>query len=373
MRKLMPEADMKRLRNLSLIFLISFAGTAGIAKAQISIPEIPFDSSPDFLKLPNDIYMGEAAGVATNSKGHVFVYTRTGGSTVSLGGSRTFMRSGSRLFEFDQTGKFVREIGQGLYAFNFAHAVRVDSHDNIWTVDEGADTVIEFDPEGRVILNVNRKDEAVPVPDKPAVAPAPPGPRSPALPPVGTGLPYAFNKPTDVAWDSAGNIFVTDGHGNSRVTKYDKEARFIKAWGSKGTGPGEFNTPHSIVIDAKDNIYVADRNNHHIQVFDDDGNFKTEYLNVGTPWALCITPGPHQYLYSSNSNGTGDMDNGEIYKMELDGKILGKFGKAGKLIKEFGTVNALDCRVDNEVFAGEITNWRVQKLTLHPGTANAAQ
>ena len=362
---------MKRLCGLLLLVALCCVGAARPAAAQVSVPEIPFDSAPDFLKMPQDIYLGEAAGVATNSKGHIFVYTRTGGSTVTLGGSRTFMHSGSQLFEFDQTGKYVREIGKDLYAFNFAHAVRVDSHDNIWIVDEGSDLVVEFNPEGRVILNVNRKDEAVPVPAPPAIAPVRPG--GAAAPPVGTGAQYAFNKPTDIAWDAAGNIFVTDGHGNSRVTKYDKEARFVKAWGSKGTAPGQFNTPHSIVIDAQDNVYVADPGNNRIQVFDDNGTFKTQYINVGTPQALCITAGPHQYLYSSNSNDPGNMENGEIYKMELDGRILGKFGRAGTLMKEFGAVHALDCRVENEVFAGEITTWRVQKLILHPPRTSSSR
>jgi len=95
------------------------------------------------------------------------------------------------------------------------------------------------------------------------------------------------------------------------------------------------------------------------------GEFKKAYLNVGAPWAVCISPGPHQYLFSSNSNGTSDMENGEIYKMELDGRILGKFGTAGKLLKEFGSVHEIDCRNPNEILVGEITNWRVQKLTLH--------
>ena len=176
-----------------------------------------------------------------------------------------------------------------------------------------------------------------------------------------------FNRPTDVAWDAAGNIFVSDGYGNSRVAKFDKNGKFIKSWGSQGTAPGQFNTLHSIAIDAQGNVYIGDRGNQRIQVFDNDGNFKTMYQNVGAPWALCITPGPHQYMYSSNSNGTADMNNGEIYKMELDGRIVGKFGRAGKLMKEFGSVHEIDCRKENEILVGEITNWRIQKLLLKPG------
>src|ERR1700689_1708832 len=113
------------------------------AKAQ-NVPEIPYDSVPNFLKLPPNLYLGEGIGVATNSKGHVFVYTRS---------------QETRLFEFDQTGKFVREIGQGLYGFVFAHAVRVDPQDNIWAVDEGSNMIIKFNPEGRVIMTMGRRPE----------------------------------------------------------------------------------------------------------------------------------------------------------------------------------------------------------------------
>jgi hypothetical protein len=118
-------------------------------------------------------------------------------------------------------------------------------------------------------------------------------------------------------------------------------------------------------VDAKGSVYVGDLENKRIQVFDNDGNFKTEYRNVGSPLAICISPGPHQYLYSSNSNSPGNFDNGEIYKMELDGTILGKFGTAGKGPKEFGTVHTIDCRSENEVYVGELLNWRVQRVTLH--------
>ncbi len=128
------------------------------AKAQ-NVPEIPYESVPNLLKLPANLYLGEGIGVATNSKGHVFVYTRS---------QRT------RLFEFDRTGNYIREIGEGLYGFVFAHAVRVDSQDNIWAVDEGSNMVIKFNPEGRVVMTLGRRPEPV---DAVTVAPPPPGPR----------------------------------------------------------------------------------------------------------------------------------------------------------------------------------------------------
>jgi DNA-binding beta-propeller fold protein YncE len=130
--------------------------------------------------------------------------------------------------------------------------------------------------------------------------------------------------------------------------------------------PGKFDTPHSLAVDAQGSVYVADLGNKRIQVFDGEGEFKSQIENVGSPWALCISPGAHQFLYVSNSTDPRTMDNGEIYKLELDGRILGKFGHAGKLPMEFGTVNQIDCRNPNELLVGELTNWRVQKLTLHP-------
>jgi hypothetical protein len=330
---------------------------ASVAWAQV--PEIHFDASANFLKgLPANIHLGEAAGVATNSKGNVFVYTRTG-EDGTMGGSRFFTHGGSRLFEFDASGKYLREIGTGLYGFLFAQAVRIDAQDNIWTVDRGANVVIKFDPAGRVLTTFGRKPESI----NPAGASGGRG---------GRGVPGQgiagdnFNRPTDVGWDAAGNIFVSDAYTNARVVKIDKTGKFVKAWGSKGAGQGQFDMPNSIAVDAQGNVYVADLGNKRIQVFDNDGNFKTQIGDVGAPWTLCISPGAHQYLYSSNSNPPDSMDNGEIYKLELDGKILGRFGTAGKLAKEFGTVNEIDCRNPNVLYAGELTNWRVQKLTLRP-------
>ncbi len=380
------------MRRLLPLLLAAALLSAAVVVAQVAVPAIRFDSVEP-LKFPDNISLGEVAGVATNSKGDIVVYTRTGHPTISIGTSRAFAHGGSRLFQFDKTGKYVREIGQETYGFMVAQQVRVDPQDNIWTVDQMTNMVIKWDPAGQVQMLLGRKAEADRVPAPPlapaagaasagggggrggggagapaAAAPAGGGRRGGGGPP-GAGAPQdLFQRPADVAWDAAGNIYVADGLGtNSRVAKFDKNGKFVKSWGSTGSGPGQFTVVHAIAIDAKGLVYVADAGNKRIQVFDGDGTVKAEISNVGAPAALCITPGPHQYLYASNSNPPENIDvDGEIYKLELDGRIVGKFGRAGKPLKEFGTVNAIDCRSENDIYVGEIGNWRVQKLTLHP-------
>jgi NHL repeat len=347
------------------------AGVFGgfVIAAQNAVPEIAFDSAPNPLALPDDVYLGEVGGVAANSKGDIFVYTRTGHPTISLGTSRAFAHGGSRLFQFDRTGKFVREIGQNSYGFVFAQQVRIDPQDNIWIVDQMTGYVMKLDPSGRVLMLLGRKPESIPVP---AAAPRGEGAGAAAGGRGRGGLPGegaqsdVFNRPADVAWDAAGNIFVADGFGNARVAKFNNKGVFIKSWGSKGNATGQFGTAAAIAVDAQGNVYVADSGNKMIHVFDNSGTFKTQYTNVGTPSALCITPGPNQFLYSSNSNPPEDFDAaGEIYKMKLDGTIMGRFGKAGKQLKEFGTVNSIDCRSENNLLIGELANMRVQRVTLH--------
>jgi len=333
---------------------------------QSPAPDLRYESVPNFLKLPNDLYLGEAAGVATNSKGNVFVYSRMGSSYMTTGPEPQLVfaspRNGARLLEFDKNGTFIREIVHGFYGYNLAHTVRIDPHDNIWIINEGANMVLKLDPTGRVLLTLGRESEVSF--ERPITHEAPK--KSPQSR-DGSGEPAdIFNRPTDVAWDSAGNIYISDGYGNSRIAKFDPYGKFLKSWGSKGKGPGQFNLPHTIAIDTQDNIYVGDRENSRIQVFDTNGTFKTQYTNVGKPYAICISSGAHPYLYSSNSNGTATMENGEIYKMELDGRVVGKFGKAGRVLGQFGTTHQIDCRNPNEVYTAEVSTWRVQKLIVHP-------
>jgi len=338
--------------------------------AQNAAPVLNFDSAANPLALPDDIYLGEVGGVATNSRGDIFVYTRTGHPTVSMATARPFVHGGSRLFQFDRNGKFTREIGQGVYGFLFAAQVRVDPQDNLWVVDEMSAMVMKFDPQGRVAFLLGRKAEAI---QNPPRAGGPGGGGGEGGGGRGGGPPGAgpqqdlFNRPTDVAWDAQGNIFVADGRGtNQRVAKFSKDGVFVKSIGQRGNAQGQFASVDSIAVDAQGNLYVADAGSMRIQVFDNNGTFKSEIKNVGNAQAICITPGANQVLYVSNSNPPNDLDTaGEIYKVKLDGSMIGKFGKAGKLPKEFGTVNAIDCRSENTLYVGEVGNFRVQKLTIH--------
>jgi len=354
------------------LFLLFLALTSFVFAQQPQVPEIQFQSVPNFLKLPADLYLGEAAGVAVNSRGHIFVLSR--GNTAGP----AYGAAAAQLLEFAADGKFLREIGHNLYAWSFAHAVKVDKDDNIWVADKGSDMVIKFNAEGRMVMVFGRKQEASDEETSPLPHPRPPSP------PV-DGM---FRQVTDMAWDKAGNTYISDGYINSRIAKIDKNGNWIKSWGEPGDQPGQFNVPHSIAIDAENHVYVADRGNRRIQVFDSDGKFLRQItidvpfdanarpaignkpvlpitgaqtMAPGSPWAICITPAPNQVLFSS------DAYPGRIYKLGLDGKVLGVFGESGKQLKQFGWIHEIACPSESELYVSELLNWRVQKLILFAG------
>ena len=357
------------------------------APSLAQVPELPFESVPNPLQLPDDIHFGEIAGVAVNSKGHVFVFSR-GNST-----GPSYMATASQLLEFDANGRFIREIGKNLYAWSYAHAVRIDKDDNIWVVDKGSDMILKFNPQGRVEWVFGRKGEAshlmVP-PDyattltgllsRAGVAITPPQNNNPRNP-VPVHRDNAFNQPTDVAWDSDGNSYFSDGYINSRVGKANNRGEWVTSWGSLGNQPGQFDTPHGIAISPKNEVFVADRGNRRVQVFDVTGKFirqfvvdvpvptkgkvtfgvptpdaKTGSQAPGAPDALCMTPGPNPVLF------IGDLYPSRIYKVSLEGKVLGVYGNPGRNLGEFGWIHAIACPSEDEIYVGELINWRVQKL-----------
>lgn len=339
---------MTRFLNASVVLgLLLYTGSAAAqATAWATAPELPFESETDFYRMPVGTYFGEGIGVSTNSKGHVFIMTRS---------------KISRVFEFDQNGNFVKEFGKGSYAFNFAHSVRVDAEDNVWAVDEGTNLIVKFSPEGKVLMVIGKRpDPLYQITSMPGTAGY-----------IGSDRPYSFHRPTDIAFDPQGNFFISDGYTDSRVVKYDKNGVFIRSVGTRGSGINQFSTPHTIAADAQGNVYVGDRGNGRIVVLDNDLNWKAEYDHVGNPWGICISEGPTQYLFTTNSAGTGvDLPSkdivGEIYKMELDGTVIGKFGGSGMALREFGSAHQISCKDPDVVYVTEITAWRVQKILLGP-------
>ncbi len=256
--------------------------------------------------MPTGHTIGETEGVAINSKKHLFVYTRSGNAGPARGSQA------AELFEFDEKNNFVKEWGQNAYGFSFAHAVRVDKDDNVWVVDEGSNMVMKFNPQGLVTMVLGRKDEAIDYLEEfledGRTHRARTRPRSPAPAPAAAAR--SVVRPTSPS-TLQGNIFVADGYDNSRVAKFTKDGDFVKSIGSRGTAPDQFNTPHAITSDAKGLIYVADRGNSRIQVYDSDLNRRRIISNVRAPWAVCITP-PNaqgqQFLFSADAGG-------KIYKL----------------------------------------------------------
>jgi DNA-binding beta-propeller fold protein YncE len=240
--------------------------------------------------------------------------------------------------------------------------------------------VVRLNSEGHVTMVFGRKQEATDREEPPKQGGPPPR--------VQDGM---FNQPTDIAWNAAGDMFISDGYINSRVAKYDRNGAWVKSWGEPGQGPGQFKLPHAIAVDAQGQVYVADRANARIQVFDSDGRFLRQIVidvpaapgtrplmgyqtppppnappgsnlsyRPGAPAAICITPGPGQIMF------VADLYPGRIYKLSLDGKILGMLGRNGRQLGEFGGMHQLACPSENAVYVAELLNWRVQKLILQP-------
>jgi len=349
--------------------LFTLIVTVASAHAQ-TVPQIPVESVPDFFQLPAGVNFGEVPAVAVNSQGHVFVFSRSS----PTGGGPAYGIHAAQLFEFGPSGVFIAERGRGLYAWAFAHGLAIDANDNIWTVDKGSNMVVRMDPAGRVVWVFGRKPESSSEAARPFEHHDPPLPHQDGR----------FREPTDVAFDSQSNIYVTDGYVNSRVAKYDSAGDWVRSWGEPGTGPGQFVIPHSIAIDRNDNVYVGDRSNARIQVFDTDGTFQrmfsvatpiapgskavngptpADLTNVaanGAPNALCIPPGS-DVIYVGETTFPG-----RIIKATLQGEVIGIVGNSGRNLGEFSGAHGLACPSEDVLFVAETSNSRAQKLILNP-------
>ena len=298
--------------SIRFFVLLGVLTVAVPVQAESGFPSMQYEVDPDWPLLPPGWNFGEVPGVAADSRGHVFV----------------FHRGEHPIMEFAPDGRMIRSWGEGL--FLRPHAVRVDPEGNIWTVDNDTHQVLKMDSSGRVRMVVGRREE-------------------------GAETEENFNRPTDVAFAPNGDFYVSDGYVNSRVVRFSKEGRYITAWGKKGDGEGEFNIPHSIAIDRQGRVYVGDRENYRVQIFDPDGNFLTQWRHVGAPWGLELRPDDTLFI--------ADGYNDRILKVTLEGKVLGAFGTNGRMPGELNFAHHLAIDPSGNIFVSEIKNHRAQKFS----------
>jgi sugar lactone lactonase YvrE len=284
-------------------------------------PALDYVAVSDPLPVPASVAMGASSSVTFDAKGHLWVLSR---------GTQA-------ITEFDENGKFIRSFGEGL--FTRSHGLRIDKEGNIWTTDVGAHTVMKLSPQGQVLMTLGTKGKA--------------GEWNEA---AGTQL---FNEPNDIVFAPNGDFFVSQGHspgagkGDPRVLKFDKNGKFIKTWGGKGTEPGKFDVAHGMAIDAKGLLWVTDRENQRLQVFDQDGKFVREIKYAGLPCALDIGG---QNIYMVNGFA------GQVLKMDLDGKVLAAIGKPGTGVGEFGEAHFIAVSPKGEIYVADSVNRAVQKF-----------
>lgn len=286
------------------------------------VPELGYRVSTTLLRDPSHLGRGEASGVAVNSRGHVYL----------------FQRVEPMLVEYDARGRYLRALAPGL--FKHPHGLRVDRDENLWVTDDFDHLVLKLNPAGEVLLVLGRRG-------------------------AGAEADWLFNAPTDVAFGRDGSVYVADGYGNSRIVKFDRNGRFLLAWGSFGKAPGQFNLPHSVVVDDRDQVYVADRENGRIQIFDADGRFLRQWTGVGYPYGLAITPDQHVWMID------GGYD--RVVEFDRDGRVLGAIGSPGHAPGEFAWGHFLGIGADRRLYVADVLNWRFQVFEPVPASGRNAE
>lgn len=301
---------------LLLVSLAVFAGIAVVAPSADKTDTVPsYRAVAGWPTLPDSVKLGPVSAVATDAADNVYV----------------FHRAKNPVLVFSKDGKFLRSWGDGLV--KTAHGLRVDRDGNVWTTDIGSHLVMKFDPQGKVLLTLGKKDEAGDTPDK-------------------------FNKPTDVAVSASGDFYVADGYGNSRVVKFAKDGKYLKEWGKKGAGEGEFNLPHAVFVDAKGRVHVGDRENNRVQVFDADGKFITQWKETGAPFGLALTNDERVLVADGRAH--------VVNVLNLDGKALGRWGQKGAEPGQLNLPHWIGVDSQRAVYVAEVTGQRVQKFERTP-------
>lgn len=305
--------------SLGAVTMMSAQDSSGGA----AIPPLPFHLVEGFFHYPANYVIGRLSGVAVGPTGTIVALNR----------------GYHPVLEFKSDGTFVRSWGEGSRMFEGAHSVRFDPQGHLWYVDAADNIIFRFDADGRTVGTLGTNPE----------------PWTWLTHVIERAVPGRANlyQETDIGWSKDGSMFVADGYGNSRVAKFDKDGNFVKAWGERGGQPGNFNTPHGLVVDTNDVVYVADRGNSRIQTFDTEGNRKAVWNMPTAPWSLCLTNGPSPAMF------VGSV--GRVYKMDLTGKILGAFGRTGRMPGTLDSIHQLACPDEKTLYLANLYASRLDK------------
>lgn len=306
-----------------------------LARAQAPKPD-PYSVVHGWPRLPEGMVLGQVSGVAVDSHNRVFVFRRAEGSWAT---DHSQPIASPTILCFDGvTGALIAQWGD--HRFLEPHGLRVDRDDNVWVTDRALQQVFKFTYDGKLLLTIGTEKTA------------------------GVDATH-FNKPADLAFASDGGFYVADGYGNNRIAKFSRDGKFQFDWGRKGSGPGEFDLPHSVAVDAQGRVYVADRNNARIQVFDGAGKFLKEWKSpeLGRPWSLTIGPDNLLYVVDGGDLKPNAPDRGQLLKLDLDGKILAKWSRFGNYDGQIYWGHDLAVGRDGAVYVGDVFHgMRVQKF-----------
>jgi len=291
---------------------------AQVAKLD-SGPELPYQVDPNWPQLPEGMNFGECSGVDVDKQGNVWV----------------FNRGSWPLIEFDRSGKMLKRYSSQTFRVLSSHGIRVGPDGSLWCVDVQGHVIFKVNPDtGRILMVLGNRQGT----------------------PGNNDSKDAFDQPTNLCFRPDGSFYVTDGYVNSRVIEFNPDGEYLRHWGTAGKGDGQFTLVHDVVIDSKGLVYVADRQNARVQVFDETGKFLTKWTNAGAPWGLV-------YVAQEDAIYMCDGKYDRVVKLGLDGKVLGQFGSWGKTPGKFDYVHdiAFD-PTDGSIYTAEIKNWRVQKF-----------
>jgi DNA-binding beta-propeller fold protein YncE len=275
-------------------------------------PELPHRVVKDWPQLPEGWVLGETSGVDVDKNDNVWVYNR----------------GPHPLIQFDKSGKMLRAFPE--MPIKSSHGVRVDPEGNIWTVDVKGHQVLKWTPTGKLLMVLGRGAGTNETKD-------------------------AYNEPTGVAFASNGDVYISDGYVNSRVVRINREGIYQSHWGRKGTGDGEFNLVHDVALDGRGRVYVADRTNGRVQVFDAGGKFINKWTDVGHPWGI-------YYVAKENALYMCDGEANRIVRLNMEGQITGVLSSYGKVPGKLDFAHNIAVDSTGNIYVAEIKNWRVQKF-----------